>query len=267
MIDLRSTTDEVPRSSETDLSSFHITESLSLEDLQQQHLPNEQEQQSQQQQEYTGMARFGTSFADMAEAMLGDEYATSHHPLLHPDLKTSTSSQIVNSFLVERPGDGATGSGLPPPALKRKPRSAGEGYENSGNNGSSTSVNSEGGLSPPSPEKRNPDSRSVVIQDPPKRQRIEGTARSASDVTQALNRAVSQEERLDAIQDAIWTFDHDNRDQHDSEIAAGADIALVKALVFLEFKAGFRREPIQADMEAISSEIGLVLKALECVYR
>jgi hypothetical protein len=254
MIIMRSTTEEVLSCGIE--APYTITESLSQQQQEQQ---PEQQQDQEQKQGYIGMARFGKSFADMAEAMLEDEYVSSHH--LHHDLKTSTSSQVVNSFLVER-NDGA-GVGLPPSALKRKP--SGEAHEKYNNSKSSTmSLNSDHATR--SPEKRNPDSRSVVIQDPPKRQRTEGI-HSAVDVVQSLNRALSQEDRLEALQNAIFTFDHDNRDLHDSEIAVGADIALTKALVFLEFKAGFRREPMKADMEAISREIGLVLKALECVYR
>ena len=78
---------------------------------------------------------------------------------------------------------------------------------------------------------------------------------------------MSQDERIEALENAMLTFDHNDRDLHGTEIEAGADIALVKNLVFLEFKAGFRREPIKCDMEAITREIGSVLKALECVYR
>jgi len=80
-------------------------------------------------------------------------------------------------------------------------------------------------------------------------------------------KSVSQDDRIGALENAMATFDHHDRDLHDTEIEAGADIALVKSLVFLEFKAGFRREPIKCDMEAITREIGSVLKALECVYR
>ena len=54
---------------------------------------------------------------------------------------------------------------------------------------------------------------------------------------------------------------------HDAEIDAGADVALVKLLAFLEFKTGFRRQPIQADLEAITREISLTCQALEMVYR
>jgi hypothetical protein len=234
----------------------------------------QKQQQQQQKQEYAGMAKFGQSFADMAEAMLADEYKSSHHV---DDLKTISSSQRVSSILEERNGGaGASGGGMPPSALKRK--SSDEGFPIYNNNNANNNANSckvriapdtredARPLTIQSSDRRTLDSRSVVIQDPPKRQRIRGNY-SASDVVHELNRAVSQEERLEAIQNAIITFDHDEPDLHDDEIAAGADVALTKALVFLEFKAGFRREPIKADMEAISREIGLVLKALECVYR
>ncbi|KAL3938375.1 MAG: hypothetical protein SGARI_001762 [Bacillariaceae sp.] len=108
--------------------------------------------------------------------------------------------------------------------------------------------------------------RSVQILVPPKRKRLAGNY-SVSDIVQSLHRAMTTEERLEALENAIGTFDHDNREHHDHEISAGADVALVKALIFLEFKAGFRREPIKADMDAITKEIGMILTALECVYR
>lgn len=75
------------------------------------------------------------------------------------------------------------------------------------------------------------------------------------------------EERLDAVYRAISTFEHDDKDQHDLEVSAGADIALVKMLAFLEFKTGFRRPPIKANLEAITKEISLTCQALEMVYR
>eukprot|EP00537_Pseudo-nitzschia_pungens_P010443 CAMPEP_0172383972 /NCGR_PEP_ID=MMETSP1061-20121228/1780_1 /TAXON_ID=37318 /ORGANISM="Pseudo-nitzschia pungens, Strain cf. pungens" /LENGTH=558 /DNA_ID=CAMNT_0013112435 /DNA_START=189 /DNA_END=1865 /DNA_ORIENTATION=+ len=108
--------------------------------------------------------------------------------------------------------------------------------------------------------------RGVVIQTPPKRQRIVGNY-SAVDIVHALNRAVTKNERIEALENAIATFDHNNRDLHDAEIEVGADVALVKNLVFLQFKASFRREQTQCDVEDISQEIGSVLKCLECVYR
>jgi hypothetical protein len=108
--------------------------------------------------------------------------------------------------------------------------------------------------------------REVVIQLPPKRKRLQGNY-SATDIVQALHRAIRPSERWEALENAIGTFQHDDRTRHDHEIAVGADVALVKALVFLEYACGFRREPIQADMEAITKEIGMVLTALECVYR
>ena len=65
----------------------------------------------------------------------------------------------------------------------------------------------------------------------------------------------------------MLTFDHHDRDLHDTEIDAGADVALVKNLVFLQFKAGFRKEMVTFHTEAITREMGSVLKSLECVYR
>lgn len=75
------------------------------------------------------------------------------------------------------------------------------------------------------------------------------------------------EERLDALYKAISTFDHEDKEQHNLEIKAGADVALVKMLAFLEFKLGFRRPPIQANLDAIAKEISLTCHALEMVYR
>jgi hypothetical protein len=78
---------------------------------------------------------------------------------------------------------------------------------------------------------------------------------------------MSQEERLDAIYKALSAFDHDDEALHNAEMEAGADIALTKMLVFLEFKTGFRRQPIKADLEEITREISLTCQALEMVYR
>jgi len=83
----------------------------------------------------------------------------------------------------------------------------------------------------------------------------------------ALNSSMSMEERLGSIYKAISTFDHEDKDAHNLEVAAGADIALVKMLAFLEFKTGFRRPPIKANLEAITKEISLTCQALEMMYR
>lgn len=78
---------------------------------------------------------------------------------------------------------------------------------------------------------------------------------------------MSREERLDAIYKAISSLDHDDSELHTLEIEACADIALVKMLAFLEFKTGFRRPPIVANIDAITKEISLTCQALEMVYR
>lgn len=108
--------------------------------------------------------------------------------------------------------------------------------------------------------------RSVVIQIPPKRQRMPGNY-SSTDIIQALNTAMSTEERTEALENAIATFDHNDRNLHDDEIGAGADIALVKTLIFLQFRVGFRGEPMKTNMEAITKEVGFALECLECIYR
>merc|ERR1711959_283767 len=87
-----------------------------------------------------------------------------------------------------------------------------------------------------------------------------------ADIVLSLNCAMSPEERMEALDNAIETFDHNDRDLHDAEIEAKADIALVKSLVFLEFKAGFRRES-KDRTGSITEETSAVLKTLECVYR
>lgn len=73
-----------------------------------------------------------------------------------------------------------------------------------------------------------------------------------------------QSERLESLKKAIVAFDHDDQELHDTEISVGADIALVKNLVLLEFKTSFRTESMKCDIKA---EIGLILKCLEYVYR
>lgn len=181
------------------------------------------------------MATFGDSFLDMAEAMLGK-------------YKRSSSCEI----LVTRGKNKRTLSS----ALKEK--SLDEKKVVTPDNGShdQTDCNLDNKCG----------KRSVVIQIPPKKQRIVGNY-SASDIVHLLNRAVSKNERIDVLENAKATFDHNNQDLHDSEIEAGADIALVKNLVFLEFRADFHRAPVQHDKEAITQEIGSLLTCLECVYR
>ena len=83
----------------------------------------------------------------------------------------------------------------------------------------------------------------------------------------ALHSSVSAEDRQNAIKMAICSFDHAVQTIHDAEIEAGADIALTKHLAFLEFKLGFRREPITADVNAINREIAQACQALEMVFR
>jgi hypothetical protein len=190
------------------------------------------------------MAKFGQSFKDilMAEAMLEEEYKSSHELDEGEDLKASFQQEASNEDDKKK---------APPSALK--PRT---GYDSVHENDMKDSTRTD----------KKSDVRSVVIQVPSKRQRLSGDY-SAVDVVHGLNKAMTEEERNEALWNAIQTFDHDNRDRHDHEITVGADIALVKCLVFLEFKSFFRREPIQADMHAITREIGMVLTALEFVYR
>lgn len=78
---------------------------------------------------------------------------------------------------------------------------------------------------------------------------------------------LSQNERLGALENALNTFNHNDQGFHDTEIEAGADVSLVKSLIVLQFKASFRRDPIDRDVEKFTDEITKVLKCLECVYR
>ena len=75
---------------------------------------------------------------------------------------------------------------------------------------------------------------------------------------------LSQNERLGALENALNTFNHNDQGFHGTEIEAGADVSLVKSLIFLQFKASFRRD---CDVEKFTDEITKVLKCLECVYR
>ena len=77
----------------------------------------------------------------------------------------------------------------------------------------------------------------------------------------------SKSERLGALENATGTFGHNDQNFHNTEIEAGADVALVKSLIFLQFKASFHRDSIDRDVEAITKEKTMILKCLECVYR
>lgn len=175
--------------------------------------------------------------------MLEEEYRSSHENLTsHHDVRNKDSDAAVQD---KQPRASVATAIASPSVLKRR---------GSGSNTDPNNINV--------PSLR----REVVIQLPPKRKRLLGNY-SATDIVQAMHQAISQEERWEALENAIGTFQHDDRTRHDHEIAVGADVALVKALVFLEYASGFRREPIRADMNAITKEIGMVLTALECVYR
>jgi len=174
------------------------------------------------------MASFGDSFLDMAEAML-------RKPNRSPSFEVLTvPCQSTRNVSLE---------------LKRTCSNENDILLHHSNPESDRQIN-----------------RSIVAVTPPKRRRITRN-HSAVETVHALNRAMTKGERLEALQKAIVTFDHNDRDLHDTEIDAGVDIALVKNLVFLEFKAGFRREPSKCDMEAFTREIGSILMCLECVYR
>ena len=200
----------------------------------------------------------------MAEEMLKEEYRSSH-VMSYEDLTSSfdmtDTTNTTNNKNNEDDNEGKKPA--PTSAMKTTTSTSDNNNNNERKRNIKNDTNNDTTTSP------SQQSRSVQIQVPPKpkRQKTSPPSKSAIDIVQALNRAVSTEERIDALEAAIATFDHTNTDKHDYEISVGADIALVKTLVFLEFKSQFRREPIKADMEELTHEIGLTLTALEAVYR
>jgi len=196
---------------------------------------------------------FGDSFLDMAEAMLGKSYNRTSSSC---DVLNSSSSELNDKCNTETGKKGTSSSVLGEKCSTNKVKST----------VSTCKTDLQDSRPTDSSDRKNDRRRSVVIELPPKRQRIKGNY-SAVDIIQALNGAMSREERKEALENAMGTFDHNDRDLHDSEIEAGADVALVKTLVFLEFKTSFRKESVKVDSEAILLEIGTVLKTLECVYR
>eukprot|EP00980_Cylindrotheca_fusiformis_P023529 scaffold10571_cov154-Cylindrotheca_fusiformis.AAC.7 len=115
------------------------------------------------------------------------------------------------------------------------------------------------------PQENHGDKR-VAIRIPPKRRKVTSCLAPKA-IVEALNNSVTRQERLAAIDIALSSFDHQNQKLHDTEIEENSDIALVRMLVFLEFKTNFRRPPIRADMAAITTEICMTCEALEMVYR
>ena len=216
------------------------------------------------------MASFGDSFLDMAEAMLGKRNRSSSFEALATEKEDTNNST---------------------PGLKRVHS------DNSHTSTSSSSNNSD----PKNDRQINNTSekmderRSILVVTPPKRRRRMSENLSAVNAVQCLNlamskvsprtdvlvliinikyslthqvmNAISQSERIEALSNATTTFDHNNQDLHDTEIELGVDIALVKILVFLEFKASFRREPMKCDVNALTHEVAMTVKCLECVYR
>lgn len=81
-----------------------------------------------------------------------------------------------------------------------------------------------------------------------------------------LNKSVKPEEQNQALDRACHWLDHEHADLHKAEIECGVDIALVKMLAFLEFRTGFRRPPIQADLRLITHQISKTCQALELLY-
>lgn len=76
----------------------------------------------------------------------------------------------------------------------------------------------------------------------------------------AISTCICRHERLEAIQKARETFDHDVQSIHDDEMASGADAALAKHLTFLVYHS-------RCDNDPMLSEISLTVDVMEALYR
>jgi hypothetical protein len=80
----------------------------------------------------------------------------------------------------------------------------------------------------------------------------------------AISRAVSYEDRRDAIGSAATSFDHNMQSLHDEEIEIGADAVLVKHLGFLMSRRTSQHKNTE---QSLMHEISCTCEALEMVYR
>jgi len=183
------------------------------------------------------VANFGDSFLDMAEATLGKYNRSASFEVVTKEGESTTNVSPGLKRTASDENDMSTSSDISNPQTDRQCNTSNKIDER----------------------------RSLVVVTPPKRRRTIGNCHAVGAV-RVLNRAMSQDERLRALEEALVTFDHNDREFHDAEIEAGADIALVKNLVLIQFKVSFCKEQASCDMEA-TREIGSLLKCLECVYR
>lgn len=187
------------------------------------------------------MASLGDSFLNMAEAMLG---------------KHNRSSSFEALAAVVEMADAST------PDLKPINSDNTDASTSSSSNNSDSQNDRQINTSDKMDEREN-----IFVITPPKRRRRMTGNYPTIDAIHRLNTAMSRSERLGALQNATGTFSHNDQNFHDNEIEAGADVALVKSLIFLEFKASFHCASMDRDVEALTKEKAMILKCLECVYR
>ena len=81
----------------------------------------------------------------------------------------------------------------------------------------------------------------------------------------AISTSIAPHERLEAIQKTKEAFDHDIQQNHDEEIASGADSVLVKHLAFIMTTSKGITDSETGEMTM--TEISLTLECLELLYR
>mmetsp|Transcript_8135 Transcript_8135/g.13487 ORF Transcript_8135/g.13487 Transcript_8135/m.13487 type:complete len:560 (+) Transcript_8135:245-1924(+) len=103
----------------------------------------------------------------------------------------------------------------------------------------------------------------TIIQIPEKRRKV-STSITAGNVVDAISRAVSYEERRDAICSATATFDHNMQSLHDEELEIGSDAVLAKHLGFLISRRAIQHKNTE---QSLMHETSCTCEALEMVYR
>ena len=81
----------------------------------------------------------------------------------------------------------------------------------------------------------------------------------------AISTSITRSERLEAVQKAKDSFNHDLQAVHDDEIRTGADAALTKHLTFLAFHAQSCTD--EHVLEELLTEISLTCDVLESLFR
>lgn len=88
---------------------------------------------------------------------------------------------------------------------------------------------------------------------------------TAKQVVDAISTSITRSERLEAVQKAKDSFNHDLQAVHDDEIRTGADAALTKHLTFLAFHAQSCTD--EHVLEELLTEISLTCDVLESLFR